>query len=455
MRFIFESLDFLNPIGKELLLESNLMTSPSEINEKQKETEVFFETISKKDNDSLKKELDDNLNKVKDIRQTLGRLKEGKVLDEIELFEIKQLSLISERLKRLITGELQSIICLPDLSEVCEILDPEGSGLPVFQLYGLYDTRLNDLRRKINSVSPDSEESAALYAELKKIESEVKEKLSKKLRPFSQAISNALTLLGKTDLLYAKVRLKKKFNLRSAGVRNEGTTVWEGLTNPYIANSDKKKDRRPFQPVDIEIHPGVCLVTGANMGGKTVLLKTLALAQAMVQFGLLAPAAYCEVVPVEKIMTSIGDSQSELTGLSSFAAEMLTIDKIVNTLDEYPESLVLIDEPARTTNPEEGKAITAALINLLSVRPARTVITSHYSGLKANRRLRVKGLSESLPSESLTPGMIPLLMDYSLMEDYSEDVPHEALKIASMLGINPIILATAKEMLKNDFELEG
>ncbi len=93
-------------------------------------------------------------------------------------------------------------------------------------------------------------------------------------------------------------------------------------------------------------------------------------------------------------MTGIGDEQSELNGLSSFAAEMLNIQAIIAEARAGKKMLVLIDEPARTTNPHEGLAIANALIDLLELLKVRALITTHYSGLKTScRKLRVKGLN--------------------------------------------------------------
>ena len=174
----------------------------------------------------------------------------------------------------------------------------------------------------------------------------------------------------------------------------------------------------------------------------------MSLIQMMFQFGFFVPAESAEIAPVEEIMTSIGDAQSEVNGLSSFAIEMLNIDKILKAVKSGQKILALVDELARTTNPSEGRALVNAFIKILSRHNTRSLITTHYNGITAQcNRLRVKGLQVP-EGTKVTPENINRYMDYSLVRTTEEEVPTEGLTIAEIFGIDEEFLNEAKAMIK-------
>ena len=183
------------------------------------------------------------------------------------------------------------------------------------------------------------------------------------------------------------------------------------------------------------------------MAGKTVLLKSVGTAQIMAQCGMYVPATKAVVRLVDGVVTSIGDDQDEMNGLSSYASEIIKISNIIDTC-RNSDMLVLIDEPARTTNPVEGKALVQAIIKILNEMHSYTLVTTHYGQLGAQcRRLRVKGFVEDMSDMPLTPQSINRFIDYSLTEDQSDNVPHEALRIASILGCNPTMIDLANQYI--------
>ena len=183
------------------------------------------------------------------------------------------------------------------------------------------------------------------------------------------------------------------------------------------------------------------------MAGKTVLLKTLGVAQLLAQFGMFVPAASASITLVDDIVFCIGDKQNEMNGLSSFASEIIKISNVVKQ-SATAKLLILIDEPARTTNPVEGKAIVQALSNLLAERISISLITTHYAQLGIPcRRLRIAGFREELANAAISPENINLFMDYSLVEDNSDTVPHEALRIATLLGCDTDLINLAEHHL--------
>ena len=250
-----------------------------------------------------------------------------------------------------------------------------------------------------------------------------------------------------TDLLFAKATLTCKWNL-CRPTFDTGCSHIKSLWNPRLRHRNEELKLR-YQPVDIDLQNGVCLVTGANMAGKTVLLKTVGTAQMLAQFGFFVPAAEAQLMLYDDIVFCIGDEQNEMNGLSSFASEIIKISDTV-TRAATERLLILIDEPARTTNPVEGKAIVQAVATLLDGCQSTTLITTHYSQLGLScRRLRVRGFVEEMADVPLSPENINRFMDYSLLPDDSDEVPQEALRIAAILKCNTRLLESARSFLRN------
>lgn len=111
-------------------------------------------------------------------------------------------------------------------------------------------------------------------------------------------------------------------------------------------------------------------------------------------------------------------------------------------------SLVLIDEPARTTNPHEGTAIVNAIVELFENVGCYALIVSHFDEINAKRRLRVKGLKNDAQfSGEITN--IQDYIDYQLVEAGDDEVPKEAIRVMELLKINDEFISKAKEKIEN------
>lgn len=386
------------------------------------------------------------LMELKGCRNTLERLRTANVLDVIELFELKYFILIADAIKKIIANtDLEKFAPISDLSQPIQILDPENTRTPHFYIYEAYDSRLASLRKDIQRVETESEEFAKYTALISDIEIEVTKKLSAQLLPYADAIIEAYESVTYLDFLLAKFRLTLLF---PSSVRPEiakKRTSYVSLINASMVTAEQNSY---CQPIDIELNSGTTVITGANMSGKTVVLKTLALAQALFQFGFYVPAEKADIVPVKDICLSIGDEQSTLTGLSSYAAEMMNIDRALKMVRTEHRVLVLIDEPARTTNPSEGSALVSALVEILDRQESFSLLTTHYTlMLPGVRRLRVSGFRDD-KAEGVTVQNIQKFMDYSLVEDDDSRPPQEALRIARILGIDNELIEKAENNLE-------
>ena len=134
---------------------------------------------------------------------------------------------------------------------------------------------------------------------------------------------------------------------------------------------------------DLAIGAGrAMVVSGPNAGGKTVALKTLGLAALMVRAGLPVPAkAGSRVAVFEIVLTDVGDDQNLHKNLSTFSAHVQNLAEVLS--ETRPGALVLLDELAGGTDPREGEALAAGVLDSLCARGGTVACTTHYEGLKA------------------------------------------------------------------------
>ena len=136
-------------------------------------------------------------------------------------------------------------------------------------------------------------------------------------------------------------------------------------------------------PFDLLLEPEerVLVVSGPNTGGKSVFLKSVGLVCVLAQCGVVPPVGPGTRLPAfRRFFADIGDEQSVERDLSTFAAHLANLKEILVGADET--ALVLIDEMGTGTDPAEGAALSAAVLETLANRRALTVVTSHLGQLK-------------------------------------------------------------------------
>ncbi|MEM1418749.1 MAG: Smr/MutS family protein, partial [Myxococcota bacterium] len=191
---------------------------------------------------------------------------------------------------------------------------------------------------------------------------------------------------------------------------------------------------------DLELRAGEGLViSGPNAGGKTVALKLLGLAALMQRAGLPVPAAEGSRCGFFRpVLTDVGDEQSIQKNLSTFSAHVTNLAAILERSDQG--AMVLLDELAGGTDPEEGAALAQALVDAFCRRGVALATTTHYEPLKAfaARDPRLRNASVGFDVEAMMP-------TFAL----HWDVPgaSSALSVAGRFGIPQRILQTAREML--------
>ncbi len=198
--------------------------------------------------------------------------------------------------------------------------------------------------------------------------------------------------------------------------------------------------RQPVVPSDIAVAAGSALViSGPNAGGKTVALKTLGLVAWMARAAIPVPVAEeSNVGWFAAVLADIGDEQSIVKSLSTFSAH---VQRLCQVLDGAgPSSLILLDELASGTDPEEGAALAAAVLEELSQRGAAVAVTTHYEKLK-----ELAGHAAHLHNASVSYDFERLMPTFRL----TMGVPgaSSALTVASRHGLPHAVVERAKQLL--------
>ena len=207
--------------------------------------------------------------------------------------------------------------------------------------------------------------------------------------------------------------------------------------HPLLAMGER---REQVVPLDLELGPDgrMLLVSGPNMGGKTVLLKTVGLAVALAHAALPVLAAEGSAVPeLTELRADLGDEQSVDRGLSTFAAHLLALKAMAEAAG--PGTLLLADELGAGTDPEEGAALGRALLEHVVARGAWGVVTTHLGSLK-----RVASEVPGLVNGSLEFDLDTLTSRYR----FRRGVPgaSHALDVAGRLGFPAPLLERARQL---------
>ncbi len=189
-------------------------------------------------------------------------------------------------------------------------------------------------------------------------------------------------------------------------------------------------------PIDLELGGVRALViSGPNTGGKTVALKTIGLAALLHQSGLRPPARVAALPVFDQVLADIGDRQSIEMSLSTFSAHLSALVSILGSASG--RSLVLLDELAAGTDPEEGSALAQALLERL-VRQARlTVVTTHYAELK-------EWASASGEAVNGATGFDPETDEPLYRIALGRPGTSHALRVAERLGLDRAVVADAR-----------
>ncbi len=253
----------------------------------------------------------------------------------------------------------------------------------------------------------------------------------------SSELQSNLIIAGRLDFLNSGAELSEKLNAVEPLLSEEAVIDLYNARHPllYLMN--------PGGTVPNSVSLGknfrCLLITGANTGGKTVLLKTIGLCALMAKHGLHIPAGPDSVIAVfDGIFADIGDDQNLSQSLSTFSGQIVALNEmLVNAL---PNSLVLIDEIVVGTNPRQGAALARAILESLADTGALMAVTTHYSELKnlATTDPRFENASVSFDPDSFAP-------TYRLLTGLPGS--SHAVEIAGLYGLSRAVLARARSLI--------
>ena len=264
---------------------------------------------------------------------------------------------------------------------------------------------------------------------------QILEELSDTLRPHAAEIANNAWIIGHLDLIKAKYRFMRDCKAVVPEVSSNRSIQLLQLRHPLIENAVANDLHFTEDLTEI-------VITGPNTGGKTIMLKTLGLAQIMAQSGLPILADPGSRVGIfSQVFADIGDEQSIEQSLSTFSSHMTNIVSILNQVDTA--SLILLDELGAGTDPQEGAGLAIAILEDLRLRGIKTMATTHYPELKAYgiETAGVQNASMEFDTASLRP-------TYRFMQG----VPgrSNAFEIARRLGLSETIIQDAMKMTDTD-----
>ena len=264
---------------------------------------------------------------------------------------------------------------------------------------------------------------------------QILEELSDSLRPHAAEIANNAWIIGHLDLIKGKYRFMRDFKAVVPEVSSNRSIQLLQLRHPLIENAVANDLHFTEDLTEI-------VITGPNTGGKTIMLKTLGLAQIMAQSGLPILADPGSRVGIfSQVFADIGDEQSIEQSLSTFSSHMTNIVSILHQVDTA--SLILLDELGAGTDPQEGAGLAIAILEDLRLRGIKTMATTHYPELKAYgiETAGVQNASMEFDTASLRP-------TYRFMQG----VPgrSNAFEIARRLGLSETIIQDAMKMTNTD-----
>lgn len=456
---LLSRVETLSPYGKSKLkgLKNYLRGEEDLLEEEFNKMETFMKFSS--NNRDIVRNVEGIIHRLKDIKTAINNCLKEHILDEVDLFEIKVQAFLMEELNEYLKefpSDLHYFL-LKDVSRVIKALDPDNDKTPTFYIYESYSPELREIREKKKGIEKEiyasndfdeitrlKEERLKVLVEEERVELEIKKKLTSILYDEAEDFLENIEKIGNLDFLMAKVRFAKTYG----GIRPEISKNYEidvkGLVNIEVREVLEAKSR-PFTPIDISIGSGVTIITGANMGGKSVALKTITENLLLFHMGFFVIAEEAKFPLIDFVFFISDDMQDISKGLSTFGAEIMKL-KEVNVFLDLGIGFVVFDEFARGTNPKEGQKFVEALAKYLNDRPTISLMTTHFDGIvrEGMNHYQVVGLKNvdfnklktKIELSSNSMGLIQEYMDFRLEKAGKEEVPKDALNIAKLIGID-------------------
>jgi DNA mismatch repair protein MutS2 len=229
--------------------------------------------------------------------------------------------------------------------------------------------------------------------------------LSDELRAQLPAIEMAAAAVTELDFINAKAIFHQQFRCTIPQIDSARTLQLVEARHPLL-EENLRASGGAVVPVSFALddEKNAMIISGANAGGKTVVLKTTGLLALVALSGVSVPAVSASFPFYATVLADIGDHQSLAANLSTFTSHVANIARMIEICE--PPALVLLDEVGTGTDPEEGSALGVAVVDhFRRVCHAHVIATTHYSGLKmyAGNEAGVINASVEFDEKTLRP----------------------------------------------------
>jgi DNA mismatch repair protein MutS2 len=301
------------------------------------------------------------------------------------------------------------------------------------------------------SIQIPGNELESLRAEEKLEVYRILQRLAALLRDNLNTIESDCHIIARVDALNALAGFAEKMEMSPPELNDRGFVRILSGRHPLLWKAlDKEGSDHALVPLDIEIgRNNTCMIiTGSNAGGKTVALKTIGTLIMMALSGMHVPAGSGTSIPfLSKVFADIGDDQSIEQNLSTFSAHVTRITEILDSSD--PKSLVLIDELGTGTDPEQGGALSCAILKKLKETGSLTIVSTHLGLLKAFAHAEQGMINSSMEMREITDnGSTSFKPTYRL--SVGEPGTSHAFEIAETLGLPGEVVEEARKFLKGE-----
>ncbi|NLC39329.1 MAG: hypothetical protein GX763_00235 [Clostridiaceae bacterium] len=424
------------------------------------------------------------LGRFRNIGATVRGIKKGRLVDESELFELKRcfslLRQLCESQKALAAAGVE----ITPQHEAEALLNPPGTTTRGFHLYSAYSEELGSVRQRkqlleARILQAQGEERQELLAERSLLVTEEQEEEVKQIRRLTRELEKHMGVLhenlqavARLDFRLAKARLAESWQAPLPEIGGDDMPVRILKAWHPSVRKNLEAGGAEFTLQSISLEKGSTVISGLNMGGKSVAIESFLVCLYLLQSG------YCP--PCEKISTPLFDffvymaenPGSPLAGLSSFGMEAARLREYFRLI-ESGRALLVMDEPCRGTNPHEATAIVRAICRIFAGTDSCLLLATHYE-VPAGAGIyhyQIRGLGDlsaekaaqlavsvtapdktsdtacSIEDEDLEAvRRISRLMDYRLVKVEDEAaVPAGAIRIAELMGIDEKALGIMRD----------
>lgn len=457
---LLSRVEILSAYGKDKVNTSRVFLKGEE-----KKLEKEFEKMEKISNfileeKKIKIEIEAILHRLKDIKTLLKNSLEDIVLDVVDLFEIKAQALLFEEINVYLkkNNEIFQDYILEDMSGLVKVLDPNNEKVATFHIYETYSIILKEIRRQKKEVEERlfsekdyevvkklKDERLSILVDEEREEFKVRREISKIVKKIAPDFLKNIDRLAELDFILGKVKFAKEYGgIRPKVSENEREIILKEAVNIEVKEFLESLNKK-YTPIDIVLKAGTTIITGANMGGKSVALKTIAENVLLFHLGFFTFAKEAQISLLDFLFFVSDDMQDISKGLSTFGAEIIKL-KEVNRYLGVGAGLIIFDEFARGTNPQEGQKFVRALAKYLNEKDSISIITTHFDAVitEGMRHYQVVGLKklnfEELKNKIIARNnsmeLIQEHMDFSLEESENAEVPKDAYNIAKLIGLD-------------------